>query len=283
MKRLHFICATAILPSCFLIGMAAAPAGAQVVPLSYWTLGESSGDTAYDMIGDNHGTYVGGYELGQAGIRPDDTAVRMWTDRQGYIEAEHRDAYVIDEGTLHFAFRDTGSYEHAGIISKDALSYGTGGHLTAYTSGGPAECLRVRLRSTDTTHTVWTPMYQLDQWYDITFSWGGEGMKLYMDGDLIDEDAYTGGLGLTSGGLGNLEPLLLGASAARSGSGSTHPRTSFFSGLLDDIAIFDQQLTAREVESSLSSLRAVPLPSAAGLAFTGLSSLGLAGTRRRRA
>ncbi len=37
-------------------------------PVSYWPLGETTGLTAYDVMGVNNGTYVGGCTLGQAGV-----------------------------------------------------------------------------------------------------------------------------------------------------------------------------------------------------------------------
>ncbi len=40
-------------------------------PVSYWPLNETSGTVAHDLMGQNNGTYTGGYTLGQAGVAID--------------------------------------------------------------------------------------------------------------------------------------------------------------------------------------------------------------------
>ena len=45
-------------------------------------------------------------------------------------------------------------------------------------------------------------------WYRIAFSWGENGMKLHLNGHLVASDSYDGGLGKSSGGLGNREEIL---------------------------------------------------------------------------
>jgi hypothetical protein len=37
-------------------------------PVAYWPLDETSGTTAYDLVGNNNGVYVGGVTLGEAGV-----------------------------------------------------------------------------------------------------------------------------------------------------------------------------------------------------------------------
>ena len=55
------------------------------------------------------------------------------------------------------------------------------------------------------------------QWHHVVVTFGDAGMQLYLDGSLVDSDAYTGGLGTTSGGSGNYEPIAIGANTYASG------------------------------------------------------------------
>lgn len=235
-------------------------------PTAYWRLNESAGSTAFDSIGGLDGTYHNGVALGQPGINDEDTAVRFWTSQgPGYAEIPHSDDMLLDNGTISFWFEDTGTIRDTGLFSKDSSGYDTGGHLTAYID--PSR-VNIRLQSIDHSYFVESEPIQLDTWYNVIFTFGDDGMKLYMDGELVDTNAYTGGLGSTSGGIGNFEPLVLGANSWGSGNQSATPLTNFFSGLIDEVAVFDYAFTDAQAEYLYN---AVPEP--ASLALLGMGSL----------
>jgi hypothetical protein len=75
-------------------------------------------------------------------------------------------------------------------------------------------------------------------------------MKIYIDGALADTDPYTGGLGTTSGGIGNYEPITLGASQYQSDPdfGIT-PLKRWMQGYLDDVRIYDSALGLAEIQA----------------------------------
>ena len=83
---------------------------------------------------------------------------------------------------------------------------------------------------------------------------GSDGMKLYIDGVLADSDPYTGGLGTTSGGTGNYEPIAIGANTWASGDLVLTPLSGFFDGLIDEVAILDQSLSAQTIQDLYSSV-----------------------------
>ena len=215
-------------------------------PTNYWRLGEDSGPIAFDQVGTLDGTYHGGVGLGEAGAVAGDTAARFWTRRPGYLEIPHSDDLLLDSGTITFWFKDTGSIRMSGLLSKDSSGFDTGGHLTIFTE---RQGLSVRLQSTTASYSVQSDPFALDQWYRVAFTFGSGGMSLYLDGLLVDSDDYTGGLGSTSGGAGNFEPLVLGANSWWSGNQMARPLGDFYSGLLDEVAIFDYALTPDEVQA----------------------------------
>jgi hypothetical protein len=110
----------------------------------------------------------------------------------------------------------------------------------------------VRLQSEGESYTICTDTrVKKGSWYHLAFSFGAEGMKLYLDGELVGVNAYTGGLA------GNREPIVIGATnwANKNDSGNlrkqkiSHP----FHGRIDEIAIFGQALTAQQIRQLMVS------------------------------
>jgi VCBS repeat-containing protein len=72
-------------------------------------------------------------------------------------------------------------------------------------------------------------------------------MELYVDGVLEDTDVYTGGLGTSSGGSGNTEPIALGISTQISTAGSVTPTALHYDGQIDEVAMLNTQLAPEQV------------------------------------
>ncbi len=201
-------------------------------PVSYWRLGESSGSSAIDQTGIQNGVYHR-VSLGQPGVvaYDDDTSIYNWP---GYVEIAHNDAFLLDSGTVLFSFNDLNSIRFAGLFSKDSTGYDTGGHLSIFTTADGR--VQTRLQSTSDSYFVESDSFiNLDTWYDLAFTFGDGGMDLYINGTLVDHNDYTGGLGLTSGGIGNYEPIVLGANSWNSHNQSATPVQDRFSGLIDEV------------------------------------------------
>ena len=82
----------------------------------------------------------------------------------------------------------------------------------------------------------------------IALTFGPAGMALYLNGVLQSSDAQvTHGLGTSSGGSGNEEPIVLGANAWASGNLVSTPVQNYFSGTISDFQFFDTQLSENEV------------------------------------
>ena len=72
-------------------------------------------------------------------------------------------------------------------------------------------------------------------WYQATLTFGPSGMKLYLNGELLDSDPYTGGTGTTY-------QVRIGEGIATSGWYSWP-----FHGVIDELAFFSRELSAEEV------------------------------------
>ena len=131
-----------------------------------------------------------------------------------------------------------------GLFSKDSSGLDTGGHLSIYLSG---QTVKTRLQRIDNSFYVSSPTITADRWYHAAFTFGAGGMKLYLDGVLVDTHPLTGGTGTTSGGAGNHEPIGLGVLATSSGNLTLSGWTSPFRGQMEDVQLFGRALDAAEI------------------------------------
>ncbi len=222
-------------------------------PLGYWRLDESSGTIVYDETGTNDGTYINGPALGQGGAlagEPAHTSVAfdgsVNDDTGDYIEIADDPSYLIDEGAIQLWFNTADVTQDGWLFSKDATGTASGGHVSI--SVNAASHVNVRLQDTVTSYNVEsTTALTPNEWHHVVFTFGSGGMQLYVDGQLVDTDAYTGGLGTSSGGTGNDEPIVIGASSTTSGLGTVIPTTDHFDGRIDEVAMFGTELTAEQI------------------------------------
>ena len=212
-------------------------------PICYWRLGESGGTTAVDSASGVNGIYHS-VSLGRVGPLAGevDTAARF-NGFSSYVEIPHSDSLLLDNGTVLLWFK--ASYvKHGGLFSKDSLGRDTGGHLMIETDHGKVE---VRFQSRSSDYHLDTDSITAGQWYFVAFTFGGSGMKLYLNAELEDSDNYTGGLGTTSGGAGNYEPIAIGANTKDSYDMVVWPLKDIFAGRIDEVAVLGQALTAEQI------------------------------------
>jgi hypothetical protein len=131
------------------------------------------------------------------------------------------------------------------MFSKDSMNYDTGGHLHLYSNNG-----RPTARFQSTTSEVSlnaSSNWAINTWHHYVFSFGPAGAKLYINGTLVDSESYTGGMGTTSGGAGNYEPLVLGAGTWSSGDLTKNTLNQYFCGRLDRVRWYRVQLSDSEI------------------------------------
>ncbi len=215
-------------------------------PTGYWRLGEGAGVTAVDATGLNDGIY-NSVTLGEAGaIAADGDTALLFDGIDDYVEFAHDPAYLLDDGSVQFWFKTTDVTQRADLFSKDALGSVTGGHLSIYLDGSGNIETRLQSATADYFVNSTSPLSN-NQWHHVAFVFGAGGMQLYIDGQLQDSDPYTGGLGTTSGGSGNFEPIAIGASTQVSNTGSATPLQDYFSGAMDEVALFGTALTPDQI------------------------------------
>ncbi len=163
-----------------------------------------------------------------------------------YVEIAHSDDLLLDNGTLTLWFQADDLDGKQALFSKDSKSFDTGGHLNVALDG---DKILVRMQSTKVSEYINSPAGSVTAgaWHYLALTWGPTGMKLYLDGELVGRDNYAGGLGRSSGGRGNFEPITLGASQRGSGDQVADNMKDFFAGSIKDVAFHDTALSAANV------------------------------------
>ena len=216
-----------------------------LAPVSYWRLGETAGITAADGgSAGSDGTYTGGVALDQPGAIVGDADRAVHFDgTDDYIEIPHDPAYLIDNGTIQFWFNADNLAGEQDLFSKDSSSFDNGGHVNLRLLSSGA--IEVRIQSSNQSfYATSAPVVTPGQWHHLAFSFGAQGATVYVDGQIVASNPYAGGLGASSGGSGNPEQIVIGAGSTGSDPGLATPLNRFFQGFIDEVAIFNSQLSA---------------------------------------
>ena len=211
-------------------------------------------DIAVDeVVPNNDGSYEGNPTGGETGFGDGGTAVNFDGDGD-YVLIPNSGAYVLDEGTIslhHYPTKTTGV---GPLFSKDATGQGNGGHVYIYRNGTRIAA-KIETTSNDpygTGATIWlqssTGTVSGNTWNHVALTWGDGQVRLYADGVLVDSANHLGGLGTTSGGSGNAEPIVIGANQQDSVAGTAAPLESdFYEGRIDDVRIYDRPGDATQI------------------------------------
>jgi hypothetical protein len=217
-----------------------------LTPQSYWRLGELAPGPLVDVGTSGNHAINNGALLDEVGALLGDSNTAVHFSGSQYIEIPHSNDYLLDNGSVQLWFNVDSIGGVQTLLSKEHTAFGTGGHLTMTIESDGR--LQTRLQSTTVSETVGSPgTVAAGQWHHVVFTFGSQGMTLYLDGQLVGTNTYTGGLGTTSGGSGNSEPIAIGAGTTGSNVGSVTPLNNFYSGLIDEVAIFATELNADQI------------------------------------
>lgn len=194
-------------------------------PLAYWRMGEGSGTTLADQTGAHPLTLAGDVTLGQPGaLALDDDAAVRFDDGTASSAGPVLPTAAAAAFTLVFWARRPLPTIHAGPIISQFTS-GADGHLRLILRGDAT----VRYYLAGDPNFVTQAAVGTD-WRMLAFTRDADGnARWYVDGQLDTQDAGHG-TALAS------VPLILGAST-----------TNIANILLDELAVFDQPLSADQV------------------------------------
>jgi len=215
--------------------------GGGVTPAGYWNVDETSGSTFYDSIGDNDGAMHGSFDKDDSGVFGTTSAEFRPGNSNEYIEVDHSDALRPDNGAITMWFNADDVSGRNALASSDSSGNDDGGHFSLFIENG-----QIRLRMQGDNSEGETNLYggsvSTGEWNQVTVTWGDDGARIYVNGEQVRADEnWTRGLG------GNENPWTFGANQWSSSDNVANNLKDYFDGHMDDIAIYDQQLTADQV------------------------------------
>jgi hypothetical protein len=229
-----------------------------LAPIAYWDFNETQGNVVADSAGTpQHGTFFARHhpDLDDAGpptsVAPfgAETGADFHRTTKEYIAVAHDEVFELDSGTFQFWFNPDHTWGKQTLVSKDHSGFGNGGHLNIALDGGR---LKVRLQSGGESFYILTDtLISRGNWYHLAFTFGTDGMKLYLNGTLFGENSFPGGMQL------NLEPLVIGGSL-RSHHADRHDLSRLkisqpFNGRIDEVAVYGRALDAAQILKLISA------------------------------
>ncbi|MEM7166559.1 MAG: LamG-like jellyroll fold domain-containing protein, partial [Planctomycetota bacterium] len=203
-------------------------------PLGYW---QFNGD-ATDETGTSDGTLKNGASTNGTGYLSGEDALLL-DGSNDFVEIAHDTSYEVDDGTVQLWFNSDNAGNRQGLFSKDSSGFDSGGHIDMYIDN---DRLNLRIQSATTSYTLQSAATLSDNtWHHAAVSFGADGVKMYLDGILVDTDAYTGGIG------SNQEPITFGASQQSTGDLTTSGTSYYFDGEMSHGALFGSQLSHNDI------------------------------------
>ncbi len=203
--------------------------------MEYWKLDEEEGDIAYNSISDNYGILSG-----DPAWQPDSGQVA------GTLQFDGIDDYVETDSVLNpadgafsvFAWIKGGAPGQVIISQSDGIGTGEiwlgmdalGGNLMTGLVPPPVGRFITQPMESESVITD-------SQWHHIGFVWDGSYRSLYVDGTEVAMDTNP----IT------LAPLKSATGGLFIGASKDLDAATFFSGLIDDVRIYDVALTAEEI------------------------------------
>jgi hypothetical protein len=207
--------------------------------IAHWEFDEGSGQTAYDSAGSNNGTIYGAtWTAGKIG---------------GALSFNGTDSYVnvLDDPSLRFDQYDSFSISYWAksqpltdgryVISKMRAS---GSGVFGYASGYYAPEGQFTFLAEKSDKGYVNLMTQIDaapadSWAFVTTVYDNKNMKIYVNGELENTGTFTFDTGATV----PTQDLCIGAWAYDTS------RDHYFKGFIDDVRIYNNALTAGEIQA----------------------------------
>jgi hypothetical protein len=229
-------------------------------PVAYWRLGESSGTVAHDYYGGHDGTYFAA-TLGQPGyssIDPDTAAA--FSGASGSYVGNINGSQINFSGHTNFTLEawvngQPGQAEEATIIAKGIGGSGTtateqfsidvtAGHYRFFTRQGDANNTLIDANAASGPDGTWQHVVGV---YDDQ----GNTMYIYVNGNLEGTHATR-----TGGTIAGTTPVSIGSKRL----GNDPAYNGSFNGLIDEVSIFPNALSASQVLAHYAAAYGSSLP-----------------------
>jgi hypothetical protein len=205
--------------------------------IAYWTLDETEGDIAYNSTSYNYGILSGNPTW-----QPDSGQVAGALEFDG-IDDYIRTDFVLDPSLGSFSafvWVKGGSSGEVIISQTDSIGVPIGTGNTWLGLDGQEGTLMTGLVPPSVGWTAIKPLVSEsiitdDLWHYVGFVWDGSYRILYVDGIEVAKDTAA------------QNPLKPATGCLHIGAGKTLHTGTFFSGLIDDVRIYDKALTAEEI------------------------------------
>ncbi len=203
--------------------------------LAHWALDEMEGDIAYDSTGDHHGALNG-----------DPIWLPVDGKIDGALQFDGVDDYLTTPTVLDpadgvfstFAWMKGGAAGHVILSQEDGMGMGETWLGANPLQGNLVSGLVPPPAGRTVTPALESPFVITDgQWHHIGFVWDGQRRHLYADGvEVAVDDSAIDPLSSSNGGM-------------YIGAGKSLDAGTFFSGLIDDVRMYDQALDEQEVNA----------------------------------
>jgi hypothetical protein len=225
-----------------------------VSPIAHWRFNEEGGHTVADSAGEpQDGTFFGCRpdldDPGPAAAFDAGTSAHFHHKRSEYVAVAHDAAFEVTEGTVQLWFNTDRTRGDQTLFSKDHSGYVTGGHLNIGLDGSR---IAVRLQSADHSYYIKTDkLVKKGTWYHLAFTFGEGGMQLYLNGERVGDNSFTGGLN------GNSEPIVIGGSlmwnTKEADDLSRLDIRQPFDGHIDEVAFYGRALDNAQIQQLMSN------------------------------
>ena len=152
-------------------------------------------------------------------------------DRQARSPAiiAHQDIMQLASGSINFTFN--ADLNGGTLLAKDGRGNVDGDLQIHYIRQNNTNRVRVQFFHSGRTHTLTSHALQNGVDYDVQVRFGQGGLRLFINGVLMGRNTRA------TGGLANLQDIVLGASNAGSTRGTNDALSSFFDGRIGDLTI----------------------------------------------
>jgi len=216
-------------------------------PAFYWRLGETSGSTAADASGQSRtGRYVGTLARGVAGAIPGDPSTAVRVSGAGIVTAS---ANIVNPQTFSIeAWFKTTTRTGGRIVGFGNAQTGSSGKQDRHVYMTNAGQLVFGVFYPAPATVVRSPnAYNDGRWHHVVATLGGNGMTLYVDGRAVAADR--------TGFAQNYTGFWRAGGDSLSGGWAYAPSTSYFTGTLDEVAMYPTVLVASQVASHYANAR----------------------------